>query len=107
MPEVIDSIVIGQNWRNDVRVVLFVVLRDSLTLDDALRLKIRETIRSRTTPRHVPAVILQIREVPRTINAKKVELAVQRIIHGQEVTNLDALANPAALEQFKNLPELM
>ncbi len=106
MEEVEDSLVIGQQWRNDVRVVLFVVPKSGITLDDALRDKIRQTILVATTPRHVPAVILPIAEVPRTINGKKVEVAVTRIIHGKDVPNRDALANPSSLNQFVSIPEL-
>ncbi len=106
MDEVTDSIVIGQPFKNDVRIVLFVVLRDGLTLDDALKERIRARIRAAQTPRHVPARIIQVREVPHTINGKKVELAVTRIIQGKEVFNRDALGNPEALEQFRDLPEL-
>jgi acetoacetyl-CoA synthetase len=106
LPEVLESVVVGQDWRNDVRVVLFVRLRDGLELDDALRDRIRRQIRANTTPRHVPAVILQVPEVPRTISGKVVELAVRETIHGRPVKNTDALANPAALEHFRNRPEL-
>ncbi|MBX3702943.1 MAG: acetoacetate--CoA ligase [Steroidobacteraceae bacterium] len=106
LPEVIESVVVGQDWQNDVRVVLFVRLRDGLTLDDALRERIRRQVRASTTPRHVPALILQVPEVPRTISGKVVELAVREAIHGRPVKNTDALANPAALEHFRNRPEL-
>ena len=106
LDEVLESIVIGQEWKGDVRVVLFVRLRDEVVLDDALAKKIRETIRSNTTPRHVPAVVLQVGDIPRTKSNKIVELAVRAVVHGQPVRNLDALANPEALEQFRNRPEL-
>ena len=106
LDEVTDSIVIGQKWKGDVRIVLFVVLRDGLTLNEELRKKIRETIRANATPRHAPAVILQVTDIPRTISGKKVELAVLRAINGESQTNRDALANPGALAQFVNLPEL-
>jgi acetoacetyl-CoA synthetase len=104
--EVIDSLCIGQDWDDDVRVVLFVVLRAGLVLDDALQAKIRQTIRAETTPRHVPAVIVAVADIPRTISGKIVELAVRNIVHGREVKNKEALANPEALELFANLPEL-
>ncbi len=104
--EITDSIVVGQKFKGDVRIVLFVVLRDGLALTDDLKERIRANIRAAQTPRHVPARIIQVAEVPHTINGKKVELAVTRMIHGQEVPNRDALANPKALEQFRNLPEL-
>jgi acetoacetyl-CoA synthetase len=106
MEEIEDSLVIGQQWQNDVRVVLFVVPKMGVELDDPLRERIRQTILVATTPRHVPAIILSIAEVPRTINGKKVEVAVTRIIHGKDVPNRDALANPSSLNQFVSIPEL-
>jgi acetoacetyl-CoA synthetase len=106
LPEVLESVVVGQESGNDVRVVLFVRLRDGLVLDDALVDRIRRQIRSHTSPRHVPAKVLQGPEVPRTISGKVVELAVREAIHGRPVKNTDALANPAALEHFRNRPEL-
>jgi acetoacetyl-CoA synthetase len=106
LEEVQDSVVVGQDFGNDVRVVLFVRLRDGLTLDDALCDRIRGQIRANTTPRHVPAKIVQVPEIPRTISGKVVELAVRETIHGRAVKNTDALANPAALEHFRNRPEL-
>ena len=106
LEEVQDSVVVGQDFGNDVRVVLFVRLREGLTLDDALCDRIRRQIRANTTPRHVPAKIVQVPEIPRTISGKVVELAVRETIHGRAVKNTDALANPAALEHFRNRPEL-
>jgi acetoacetyl-CoA synthetase len=106
MEEIAESIAISQQWQGDVRIVLFVRLREGLTLDDALRDKIRNTIRANTTPRHVPARIVQAPDLPRTINGKLVELAVREAVHGRAVKNLDALANPQALDFFKDLPEL-
>jgi acetoacetyl-CoA synthetase len=106
LDEVQDSVVVGQDWKHDVRVVLFVRLREGLTLDDALRDRIRRQIRANTTPRHVPAKIVQVPEIPRTISGKVVELAVRETIHGRPVRNTDALANPGALEHFRNRPEL-
>jgi acetoacetyl-CoA synthetase len=103
---VVESIVIGQGWGDDVRVVLFVVLRDGLTLDDGLRDEIRRVIRENTTPRHVPAKIIQVSDIPRTISGKIVELAVRNVVHGREVKNTDALANPEALALYRDLPEL-
>ncbi|MBM4063973.1 MAG: acetoacetate--CoA ligase, partial [Planctomycetes bacterium] len=97
LDEVLESVVVGQEHDNDVRVVLFVRLRDGVELDEALRERIRRQIRSHTTPRHVPAKILAVPEVPRTISGKVVELAVREAIHGRPVKNTDALANPAAL----------
>jgi acetoacetyl-CoA synthetase len=104
--EVAESIAISQQWQGDVRIVLFVRLREGLTLDDTLRDKIRNTIRANTTPRHVPARIVQAPDLPRTINGKLVELAVRETVHGRAVKNLDALANPQALDFFKDLREL-
>ena len=106
LDEVVDSICIGQDWDDDVRVVLFVVLRQGLSLDDKLIGKIRSNIRSETTPRHVPAKVIAVTDIPRTISGKIVELAVRKVVHGQAVNNQDALANPEALELFKDLPEL-
>jgi acetoacetyl-CoA synthetase len=106
LDEVVESIVIGQDWQNDVRVVLFVRLREGMQLDDALGKRIKEVIRANTTPRHVPAVILQVTDIPRTKSNKIVELAVRAVVHGQPVKNAEALANPEALEQFKGRPEL-
>ncbi len=106
LDEVVESLVIGQDWDNDVRVVLFVVLAHGLQLDDAVRQKIRRQIREHCTPRHVPAKILQVQEIPRTKSGKIVELAVRDVVHGRPVQNLGALANPEALEQFRNRPEL-
>ncbi len=106
LPEVLESLAIGQEWEGDVRVVLFVRLREGVALDDALRARIRATIRHNTTPRHVPAKIIAVPDLPRTLSGKLVELAVRNIVHGKPVVNRDALANPAALELFRNLPEL-
>ncbi|HSG61229.1 MAG TPA: acetoacetate--CoA ligase [Pseudomonadales bacterium] len=104
--EVIDSLCIGQDWADDVRVVLFVMLRQGVVLDVALRTKICQTIRAETTPRHVPAKIIAVADIPRTISGKIVELAVRNVVHGLPVKNTEALANPEALEHYKNLPEL-
>lgn len=104
--EIVESIAISQQWQDDVRIVLFVRLRDGLTLDEPLKEKIRQTLRENCTPRHVPAKIIQAPDLPRTINGKLVELAVRDTVHGRTVKNLDALANPQALDFFRNLPEL-
>lgn len=104
--EVVESVAIGQDWHNDVRVVLFVRLREGLQLDDALRQHIRQVIRQYTTPRHVPAVIVQVTDIPRTISGKLVELAIRNVVHGLPVKNTDALANPEALAQFRDRAEL-
>ena len=106
LEEVVESLVIGQDWDNDVRVVLFVRLRENLLLDDGLTKKIKDQIRSNTTPRHVPAKIVQVSDIPRTKSGKIVELAVRNVVHGNAVKNLEALANPEALEHFKDRAEL-
>ena len=106
LPEVVESIVIGQEWEDDTRVVLFVRLHDERTLDSGLERRIRQAIRTHATPRHVPARILAVNDIPRTRSGKLVELAVRDVIHGREVANVDALANPEALDEFRNRPEL-
>lgn len=106
LPEILESIAIGQDWDNDVRVVLFVRLREGAELTDDLQNNIRQVIRSNTTPRHVPAKIIQVRDIPRTISGKIVELAVRNVVHDRPVKNTDALANPEALEEFRNRVEL-
>ena len=106
MDEIADSIVVGQNWENDVRVILFVKLWPGVELTEGLKGKIKKAIRENTTPRHVPALILPVSDVPVTLNGKKVELAVRNMIEGKPVTNKDALANPEALDQFVIFPEL-
>ncbi|HET8609630.1 MAG TPA: acetoacetate--CoA ligase [Burkholderiales bacterium] len=103
---IVESLVIAQQWEHDVRIVLFVRLRDALTLDEALASCIRKQIRDNATPRHVPAKIVQVTDIPRTRSGKIVELAVRNVVHGRAVKNLEALANPEALEQFRNRPEL-
>ena len=104
--DVVESLVVGQRWQGDVRVILFVRLRDGLQLDDPLIAKIKEQIRSNTTPRHVPAKVIQVHDIPRTKNGKIVELAVRDVVHGEPVKNKEALANPEALDLFKDLPQL-
>ncbi|RJG09192.1 acetoacetate--CoA ligase [Pseudomonas cavernicola] len=104
--EVLESIAIGQEWDADVRVVLFVRLRDGVELTDALKTRICQVIRANTTPRHVPAKIIAVADIPRTISGKIVELAVRNVVHNKPVKNTDALANPQALELFRDLPEL-
>ncbi|MBP7610604.1 MAG: AMP-binding protein, partial [Steroidobacteraceae bacterium] len=106
LDEILESIAIGQDWDKDVRVVLFVRLRAGITLDAALEKRIRDVIRGNTTPRHVPARIIAVTDIPRTISGKIVELAVREVVHGRPVKNSDALANPAALEEFRDRPEL-
>jgi acetoacetyl-CoA synthetase len=104
--EVVESIAIGQNWKDDVRVVLFVILRDGIVLDDDLQERIRDVIRQNTTLRHVPAKIVAVPEIPRTKSGKIVELAVRSVVHGDAVKNTDALANPEALAHFSGIDEL-
>jgi acetoacetyl-CoA synthetase len=110
LEEVVESLVIGQTWPpgeiGDVRVVLFVRLREGLQLDEALIAKIKGRIRENTTPRHVPAKVLQVPDIPRTKSNKIVELAVRNVVHGRPVKNVEALANPEALEYFRSRPEL-
>jgi acetoacetyl-CoA synthetase len=106
LEEVIEAIAIGQDWRDDVRVVLFVRLRPESALDEGLKKKIRDVIRAHTTPRHVPAKIVAVPDIPRTLSGKLTELAVRNVVHGRPVKNVDALANPQALEHFRNLPDL-
>ncbi len=106
LPEVVESLVIGQDWQNDVRVVLFVRLRDGLSLDEALAERIKKTIRDNTTPRHVPARIVQVADIPRTKSGKIVELAVRNVVHGRQIKNKEALANPEALDLYRDLPQL-
>ena len=106
LDEVVEAIVIGQNFQGDARVVLFVKLADDRTLDDALIDKIKQRIRENTTPRHVPAKVVQVPDIPRTKSNKIVELAVRDVVHGRNVKNIEALANPEALEFFRNRVEL-
>ena len=106
LEEVEEGLVIGQEWKGDTRVVLFVRLREGLTLDDDLVDRIKTQIRRNASPRHVPARILQVPDVPRTISGKITELAVREVVHGRPVKNTDAMANPEALEYYRCRPEL-
>jgi acetoacetyl-CoA synthetase len=106
MEEIADSVVVGQDWNNDVRVILFVKLAEGIELTDELKDKIKKTIRTNASPRHVPARIISVPDVPYTHNMKKVELAVKKVIQGQEVLNKDALSNPEALDYYANIKEL-
>jgi len=106
LPEVEEALVIGQDWQHDVRVVLFVRLRAGLELDEALVKTIKTKIREGCTPRHVPAKVLQVADIPRTKSGKIVELAVRDIVHGRPIKNREALANPESLQLFADLPEL-
>jgi acetoacetyl-CoA synthetase len=106
LPEVLESLVVGQEWQGDTRIVLFVRLRDGIGLDEALGERIRRRIREQASPHHVPRKIIQVADIPRTISGKITELAVREVIHGRPVTNRDALANPRSLELFRDLEEL-
>ncbi|MEM6604784.1 MAG: acetoacetate--CoA ligase [Pseudomonadota bacterium] len=106
LDEVLEAICVGQDWDGDVRVVLFVVLTDGTSLTDELQAKIRHTIRNETTPRHVPAVIAAVADIPRTRSGKIAEIAVKKVINGESVDNVEALANPEALELYKGIPQL-
>jgi acetoacetyl-CoA synthetase len=106
LDEILEALAVGQDWRGDVRVVLFVRLKPGVVLDEPLRKKIRDAIRAGTTPRHVPAKIIAVPDIPRTLSGKITELAVRNVIHGLPVKNTDALANPQALDHFRNLAEL-
>jgi acetoacetyl-CoA synthetase len=110
LPEIIEALVIGQDWppgrNDDVRVVLFVKLREGQVLDAALIERIKKQIRDNTTPRHVPARVVQVQDIPRTKSGKIVELAVRNVVHEQPVKNIEALANPEALDYFRQRTEL-
>jgi acetoacetyl-CoA synthetase len=106
IPEVLEAICIGQDWDNDVRVVMFVRLKEGTALDDNLRERIRRKIREGASPRHVPTKILQVADIPRTRSGKITELAVRDVVHGRPVKNTEALANPEALALYKDRPEL-
>jgi acetoacetyl-CoA synthetase len=106
MPEIEDSLVVGQDWKGDVRVILFVKMAQGHELTDAIKNQIRTTLRTSASPRHVPAKIVQVPDVPYTLNMKKVELAVKKVIQGQVVLNKDALRNPEALDYYAQIKEL-
>ena len=106
VPEVIEAIAIGQDWDGDVRVVLFVRLRAGAMLDEALVAAIRKKIRDGASPRHVPAKLVAVADIPRTKSGKITELAVRDVVHGRVVKNKEALANPEALDLYKDLPDL-
>ena len=106
LEEVLESMAVGQHWENDIRIVLFVKLRDNLQLTKDLENRIQQHIRQNTTAHHVPKKILQVPDIPRTMSGKISETAVQRMIDGKPVENREALANPEVLELFKNLPQL-
>ncbi len=106
LPEVVESLVVGQEWDGDVRIVLFVRLREGAVLDDGLQDRIRRRIREHASPHHVPRKIVQVADIPRTISGKITELAVREVIHGRPVANVDALANPKALDLYRDLEAL-
>ena len=106
LDEVVEALVIGQEWDDDTRVVLFVTLREDVALDEALERRIRTQIRENATPRHVPAKIVEVADIPRTKSGKLVELAVRELVHGRPVKNIEALANPEALAHFEDRVEL-
>ncbi|MEO9383777.1 acetoacetate--CoA ligase, partial [Chromobacterium phragmitis] len=105
-PEILESLAVGQTWQDDERVVLFVKLREDAALDEELVNRIKAQIKSGASPRHVPARIIAVADIPRTVSGKIVELAVKNVIHGRPVNNVSALANPEALKLFENLSEL-
>ena len=104
--EIKEALVVGQSWKNDIRVILFVVIDSKYMLTEKLIMKIKKQIRKNASPRHVPKKIFPIKDIPKTKNGKIVELAVKQIIEGSEIKNLEALVNPNSLEQFKNIKEL-
>jgi len=106
IPEIADSLAVGQRWEGDERVILFVRMAAGEELTGELRERLRRAIREHVSPRHVPARIIPVADIPYTINMKKVELAVRNVIHGEPVRNRDALANPGALALYRDLPEL-
>ena len=106
IPEVTDSLAVGQDWENDIRVILFVKMVEGYEMTDDIKNRIKKVIRDNTSPRHVPSKIIEVADIPYTINMKKVELAVRNIIHGKPVTNKDALANPQSLDLYEDLDEL-
>jgi len=106
IPDIIEAVVIGQNWEDDVRIVLFVKLADGIILTEAFAERIKQHIRTHASPRHVPAKILQVKDIPKTLSGKVVETAVREIVHHRPIQNIDSLANPEALEEFKNRSEL-
>lgn len=104
--EVVESIAVGQNWEDDTRIILFVRLGEGMLLNDKLKERIKTNIRQQLSPRHMPAKIIQVADIPRTVNGKMMEVAVRSLVNGEAVKNVDAIANPASLECFKNLMEL-
>ncbi len=107
IPEIVECLAIGQEWDNDVRIVLFVKMREGAKFDDAMMDRIKKQIRTGASQRHVPARIVPIADIPRTRSGKITEIAVRDVVHGRPVKNTEALANPEALELYKNIPALM
>jgi acetoacetyl-CoA synthetase len=105
--EVAESIVVAQDWESDVRVVLFIRMQPGYDLDETLTQRLCDSIRTNASPKHVPAKILEVEDIPRTINGKIVEIAVRDVIHGRKIRNTDALANPGALDYFRDREELV
>jgi len=106
MEEIADSVVVGQDWNSNVRVILFVVMAEGVELTEDVKTKIKQTLRTNASPRHVPAKIVAVPDVPYTLNMKKVELAVRDVIHNRSVHNREALSNPEALDYYADLSEL-
>jgi acetoacetyl-CoA synthetase len=106
LEEIADSLAIGQNWKGDQRIILFVKLAEGHDLNEDLKNKIKKTLREKASPRHIPAKIIEVSDIPYTLNMKKVESAVTNLIHGRPVLNRDALINPKSLDAYQNLPEL-
>ena len=106
MPEIQDSLVVGQDWDNDVRIILFVKLVKGVDLNEQLKESIKRTIRENASPRHVPAMVIAVPDIPYTLNGKKVELVVRSILQNNPVLNADVLVNPEILEHYRNIPEL-
>jgi acetoacetyl-CoA synthetase len=106
MDEIEDSLVIGQDWKSDVRVVLFVKMAEGVAFTDELAARIKKLVRENASPRHVPAKILPVPDIPYTLNMKKVELAVKKAVEGKAILNRDALRNPEVLDDYANLEEL-
>jgi acetoacetyl-CoA synthetase len=105
LPEIIDSIVVGQQLKNDIAIILFVVLAKGIKLDEILKTKIKKTLREQRSPRHVPSEILEVKDIPRTLNGKKVEITVSKIINGEQISNKDALLNPGSLDEFADIAQ--
>ncbi|MDD3898751.1 MAG: acetoacetate--CoA ligase, partial [Syntrophomonadaceae bacterium] len=105
-PQIADSVAVGQSWQQDIRVILFVMMNPGYELDDDLKEQIKTAIRENTSSRHVPAKVIAVIDIPYTLNGKKIEVAIKKVIENQPVLNRDALANPESLEYYRNLPEL-